>query len=127
MRGSGFPNAGTDPGNRRGDEIDNSAQHENFKGAVPVAERPEKHTERTIGQGEHAPGDQTRDQQISGFPEEPHHGHEREKAEYSRGCDVAFYGNSVKDRDAIGKIHPAAECRRKAGADQQADANRRVL
>jgi len=36
VRGTCFPDASSNPGNCRGDQIQNRAKHENFEGAVPL-------------------------------------------------------------------------------------------
>src|ERR1700676_5448325 len=42
VRGAGFPDAPSDPGNRRGDQIQHRTEHENFEGAIPFPQSGEK-------------------------------------------------------------------------------------
>jgi hypothetical protein len=44
VRGACFPDASSNPGNRRGDQIQNRTDHENFEGAVPLTQSGEKYT-----------------------------------------------------------------------------------
>jgi hypothetical protein len=57
--GASFPDTPSNPGNRHGDQIQNRAKHENFKGAVPFAQSRKKHTERPVGNRQNAPGNET--------------------------------------------------------------------
>jgi hypothetical protein len=44
VRGACFPDASSDPRNRRSNQIQNRAEHKNFEGAVPLAQSGKKQT-----------------------------------------------------------------------------------
>ena len=62
VRGTRFPDAPSNPGDRRSDQIQNRSDHKNFEGAVPLAQGREKHAQRPVGNGKNAPGNKTGDE-----------------------------------------------------------------
>ena len=81
MRGAGSRDESADPGKSRKDHVHNSAEHEDQKGAVPIAELAKEETQNTIAETEEEPANQTRSQEITGSAEKAKNGNRSEKAE----------------------------------------------
>ena len=63
-----FPKARAEPGNGGHNQIQHRSQHKDLKRAVPVAQCPEKKTQRAVRQAQNAPGDQTGNNQAVRLP-----------------------------------------------------------
>jgi hypothetical protein len=126
MRGAGSPDKSADPGKSRKDHVHNSAEHEDLKGTVPIAELAEKETQNTIAETEEEPANQTRSQEITGSAEKAKNGNRSKKAENRGGSDVAFLRETLQKRDMIGDHQPGRKDQSEANADIDACTDSRV-
>lgn len=126
MSGAGSPNESADPRNGCQDHVNNCAEHEDQKGAVPIAELAEEETEDTIAEAEDEPANQTRSQEIARRAEETKNGNCGEKTENPGGRDVALQGETLQERHMIGNYQPDRKNQSEADADIDSSADSRV-
>jgi hypothetical protein len=123
VSGAGFPDAESDPGDCRGDQINDGAEHENLECGVPILKSPEKYAEGAIGKAQETPGDETRDQEISWLAKISQYGDEGQRGNDGGGGDISLGGKAIENRNFISEIDPCGERDGKARADNQADAH----
>jgi hypothetical protein len=129
LRDMGFsssPDARANPGKSRQYHVDEGAQDQDLRGAISVGKGAEIDAQRAIREGENAPGDKARGQQVAGPAHKAKDRHKGDQAECRGGDDVALQGEILEGGEAIGSEQPSGESKGEADTRVHTGARRRV-